>query len=161
MFEGCESCEQRQGFKCENGTVSLKPGYWWKWENDTNKELYKSFSDFLQRNSSVGNQSIIEYRYPLPQAYRCPRPESCLGGMNSTCFAGYKGPLCEVCSSGYYKQFKTCKECPSKAWMIAQLSVIAAVVIIIAVVVVWRSRKQAKKKHRLIYTLRKTFLNQK
>ena len=146
MFKGCESCEHRPGLKCENGTVSLKPGYWWKWENDTNKELYKSFSDFLQQNSSVGNQSIIEYRYPLPQEYRCPRPESCLGGMNSTCFAGYKGPLCEVCSSGYYKQFKTCKECPSTAWMTAQLSVIAAVVIIIAVVVVWKSRKQAKKK---------------
>ena len=146
MFKGCESCEHRPGLKCENGTISLKPGYWWKWENDTNKELYKSFSDFLQRNSSVGSQSIIEYQYPLPQAYRCPRPESCLGGMNATCFAGYKGPLCEVCSSGYYKQFKTCKECPSTAWMIAQLSVIAAVVIIIAVVVVWRSRKQAKKK---------------
>ncbi|XP_068749385.1 uncharacterized protein [Montipora capricornis] len=146
MFKGCESCEHRPGLKCENGTVSLQPGYWWKWENDTNKELYKSFSDFLQRNSSVAHQSIIEYRYPLPQEYRCLRPESCLGGMNSTCFAGYKGPLCEVCSSGYYKQFKTCKECPSTAWMIAQLSVIAAVVIIIAVVVVWRSRKQAKKK---------------
>ena len=146
MFEGCESCEQRPGLKCENDTVSLKPGYWWKWENDANKELYKSFSDFLQRNSSVGNQPNIEYRYPIPLAYRCPRPESCLGGMNSTCFAGYKGPLCEVCSSGYYKKLKTCKECPSTTWMIAQLSVIAAVTIIITAVVVWRSRKQAKSK---------------
>ena len=146
MFEGCESCEQRPGLKCENDTVSLKPGYWWKWENDANKELYKSFSDFLQRNSSVGNQPNIEYRYPIPPAYRCPRPESCLGGMNSTCFAGYKGPLCEVCSSGYYKKLKTCKECPSTTWMIAQLSVIAAVTIIITAVVVWRSRKQAKSK---------------
>ena len=146
MFNACESCEQRPGLKCENGTVSLKPGYWWKWENDTYKELYKSFSDFLQRNSSVGDQSIIEYRYPLPHEYRCPRPKSCLGGMNSTCFAGYEGPLCEVCSYGYYKQLKTCKECPSTAWMTAQLSVMAAVTIIIAVVVVWRSRKQAKKK---------------
>ena len=146
MFEDCESCEQQDGLKCENDTVSLQPGYWWKWENDTNKELYKSFSDFLQGNSSVGNQSIIEYRDSLPHAYKCPRPESCLGGIDSTCFSGYKGPLCEVCSAGYYKQLKTCKECPSKAWMIAQLSVIAAVTIIITAVVVWRSRKQAKNK---------------
>ncbi|XP_068756626.1 putative leucine-rich repeat-containing protein DDB_G0281931 [Montipora capricornis] len=146
MFADCESCEQQDGLECENDAVSLQPGYWWKWENDANKELYKSFSDLLQGNYSVGNQSIIEYRYPLPQAHKCPRPESCLGGIHATCFDGYEGPLCEVCSPGYYKQLKTCKECPSKAWMIAQLSVIAAVTIIITAVVVWRSRKEAKNK---------------
>ena len=146
LFGGCESCELLHGLKCENDTVSLQPGYWWKWENYAQKELYKNFSDFLQGNSSAGMQSPIEFRYPFPRANRCPRPESCLGGINSTCFAGYKGPLCEVCSSGYYKQSKRCKECPSTAWMIAQLSVMATVAIIIAAVVVWRSRKQAKSK---------------
>ncbi|XP_068756646.1 uncharacterized protein [Montipora capricornis] len=146
LFEECESCEQQGGLKCENGSISLQRGYWWKWENDTNKELYISFSEVLRGNSSVGNQSMIEYRYSLPQAYKCPRPESCLGGMDSPCIAGYKGPLCEVCNPGYYKQLKTCKECPSKAWMIAQLSVIAAVTIIITAFMVWRGRKKAKNK---------------
>ena len=146
MFEVCEPCEKQDGFKCEKGAVTLQLGYWWKWENDTNKELYKSFTKVLHGNSPVEIQSIIEYPYSLPRPHKCPRPESCQGGFNSTCNVGYEGPLCEVCSPGYYKQLKTCRECPSKTWMIAQLSVIAAVTIIITAVVVWRGRKQAKKK---------------
>ena len=146
MFEGCEPCEKQDGFKCEKGAVTLQLGYWWKWENDTNQELYKSFTKVLHGNSPVEIQSIIEYPYSLPRPHKCPRPESCQGGFNSTCNVGYEGPLCEVCSPGYYKQLKTCRECPSKTWMIAQLSVIAAVIVIITAVVVWRGRKQAKKK---------------
>ena len=146
LFEVCEPCEKQDGFKCEKGAVTLQPGYWWKWENNTNKELYKSFRTVLHENSPVEIQSIIEYPYSLPRPYKCSTPESCLGDMDSMCYVGYEGPLCEVCSPGYYKQLKTCSECPSKTWMIAQLSVIAAVTVIITAVVVWRGRKQAKKK---------------
>ena len=144
MFEECEPC--KQGLKCENESINLQQGYWWKWENDTNKELYKSFGEVLRGNFSVSNKTMIEYPHSLPRAHKCPRPESCLGGTNSTCDVGYEGPLCEVCSPEYYKQLRTCKKCPTKTWMIVQLSVIAAVTILITVVVVWRSRKQAKKK---------------
>ena len=146
MFEFCEPCEKQDGFKCEKEAVTLQPGYWWKWENNTNKELYKSFRKVLDGNSPVEIQSIIEYPYSLPRPHKCPRPESCLGDFDSKCHVGYEGPLCAVCSAGYYKQLKTCRECPSKTWMIGQLSVIAAVTIIITAVVVWRGRKQAKKK---------------
>ena len=125
MFEECEPC--KQGLKCENESINLQQGYWWKWENDTNKELYKSFGEVLRGNFSVSNKTMIEYPNSLPRAHKCPRPESCLGGTNSTCDVGYEGPLCEVCSPEYYKQLKTCKKCPTKTWMIAQLSVIAAV----------------------------------
>ncbi|XP_068723830.1 uncharacterized protein [Montipora capricornis] len=146
MFEFCEPCEKQDGFKCEKEAVTLQPGYWWKWENNTNKELYKSFRKVLDGNSPVEIQSIIEYPYSLPRPHKCPISESCLGDFDSKCDVGYEGPLCAVCSPGYYKQLKTCRECPSKTWMIAQLSVIAAVTIIITAVVVWRGRKQAKKK---------------
>ena len=94
----------------------------------------------------VEHNSIFEYPYPLPQAHKCPRPESCLGGMDSNCSQGYEGPLCDVCQQGYYKQLKTCSKCPSKNWMIGQLCLIAAAIFVITVVVVWRSKKQIKKK---------------
>ena len=146
MFSSCEPCANYDGFKCENDSFSFQPEYWWKWENETNKEYFKSFREALKKNSPVEKNSIFEYPYPLPQPHRCPRPESCLGGIDSNCSQGYEGPLCDVCRHGYYKQLKTCRECPSKNWMIGQLCLIAAAIFVITVVVVWRSKKQMKKK---------------
>ncbi|XP_044165231.1 uncharacterized protein LOC122949163 [Acropora millepora] len=140
MFQGCEACAKHNGFKCTNDSFYLKKGYWWKWENETNKELFISFRDALSKNSSVENNSTYMYPYPLPQPHRCPRPESCLGGMDSNCSEGYEGPLCDVCRQGYYKQLKTCGECPSKKWIIGQLCLIAAVIFAITAVVAWRTK---------------------
>ena len=146
MFSSCEPCGRFDGFECENESFSLSSGHWWKWDNETTKQLFMSFRQELSKNLPAKNISVMEYPYPLPQSYKCPRPESCLGGMESNCGEGYQGPLCEVCRHGYYKQLKTCKKCPSKSWMVGQLCIIAAVIIVIAVVVVWRSKKQMKKK---------------
>ena len=146
MFKGCEACAKYDGFKCMNDSFYLEQGYWWKWENETNKEHFISFRDALSQNSSVNSNSIIEYPYPLPQSHGCPRPESCLGGIDSNCSEGYEGPLCDVCQHGYYKQLKTCQECPSKKWMIGQLCIIAAAITLITAIVIWRSKRQIKKK---------------
>ena len=56
-----------------------------------------------------------------------------------------RGPLCAVCSAGYYKHLKTCTKCPTKKWMIGKASILLAVILIIVVVVVWFGRKKAKK----------------
>ena len=58
---------------------------------------------------------------------------------------GYKGPLCGVCISGYFKQLQTCKQCPSKKLMLGQLSIIVAILLIIFVFLVWMSKRKAKK----------------
>ena len=87
--------------------VKLKKGYWWKWENQTHKQFYESFARNLldSRNSSSTNASLIEFPYTVPTPHKCPHQEACYGGFNSSCADGYQGPLCEICSDGYYKQF--------------------------------------------------------
>ena len=69
-----------------------------------------------------------------------------MGGLDSICATGYQGPLCEVCSAGYYKQLQTCQRCPTKKWMIVQLSVIATVLVIVIAVLVWTGKKKSKKR---------------
>ena len=91
------------------------------------------------------NYSSTKYPYTLPKPHRCPRKESCTGGIDSLCDNGYEGPLCEVCSEGYYKQLQICKACPTKTWMFIQLSILAAVILIITAVIVWRSKKKSNK----------------
>ena len=87
----------------------------------------------------------VQYPYPIPTPYTCPTEESCKGGLDSPCKDGYEGPLCSVCSSGYYKQFKTCTRCPSKEWIVGQLSIIFIIVVIMIAVLVWTSRSEIGK----------------
>ena len=71
--------------------------------------------------------------------------ESCPGGFDSPCEIGYKGPLCGVCSSGYFKQLQKCKTCPSKVLMMGQLASIAVILFIIVAILVWTSKSKTKK----------------
>ena len=152
LFEGCTPCD-RKGLKCVNDSVTLQNGYWWEWKNQTHKELYQQFTVILSeaefapvpRNNTEIANSCIEYHYSLPRPHKCLREQSCLGGLDSLCAKGYKGPLCDVCSAGHYKQLKTCKECPTKTWMIGQLSILAGVVVIVIVMIVWMSKRKSKK----------------
>ena len=124
--------------------VKLKKGFWWKWEDQTHKQFYESFTRNLldSRNSSSKNASLIEFPYTVPTPHKCPQQEACYGGFNSSCADGYQGPLCEICSDGYYKQFQTCKKCPTKKWMIGQLSIVVAVILVIILVILWSSKKK-------------------
>ena len=96
-------------------------------------------------DDSLPNRSLTKYTHALPKPHRCPRQESCTGGIDSNCSTGYKGPLCELCSDGHYKQLKKCELCPTKTWMIGQLSIVAAVIIITIAILVWSSKKESKK----------------
>ena len=143
LFEGCKQCKE-EGLQCVDDHVELQKGYWWKWENLTHKQFYESFARNLleSRNSSSTNATLIEFPYTVPTPHKCPQQEACYGGFNSSCADGYQGPLCEICSDRYYKQFQTCKKCPTKKWMIGQLSIVVAVILVIILVILWSSKKK-------------------
>ena len=127
MFEKCYKCGQG-GLKCQDDYASLKSGHWWEWRNVTHKML-----------------PGVKFLYLIPIPYKCPTQESCKGDLDSPCADGYEGPLCAVCSSGYYKQLQECKKCSTKKWMLAQLSIIAAIVLIITVVLVRTGKRKTEK----------------
>ncbi len=87
----------------------------------------------------------MQFLYPIPTPYRCQVEESCVGGLDSPCVDGYKGPLCGVCSSGYYKQQQTCTRCPPKKWIVGQLSIIVAILLIIVALLAWKTKKNIEK----------------
>ena len=125
MFEKCHKCGG--GLTCRDDYAPLKSGYWWEWRNKTQKDRYRHFIGNLLAFPPALHASNVKYSFPIPTPYRCPREESCKGGLDSPCENGYEGPLGHVCSSGYYKQLQTCTQCPSKKWMVGQLSIIAAI----------------------------------
>ena len=149
LFENCTPCENKQGLKCHDDFANLTVGFWWRWKDKTHLELYRNFSKNVKNFSFTpelhkANESGIEYPYTIPQPYRCPMIEACKGGLNSSCEVGYEGPLCAVCSDGYYKKLKKCKLCPTKGWMIGQLVIIGALVMLLVILVMWRSKKKNK-----------------
>ncbi|XP_073254412.1 uncharacterized protein [Porites lutea] len=150
LFGNCTLCEKNGGLKCLDDFANLTAGFWWKWKHQTHLEVYRNFIKNVTNFSFTpelhkANDSGIEYPYTIPQPYRCPIAEACKGGLNSSCEAGYEGPLCAVCSDGYYKKLKKCKLCPTRGWMIGQLVIIGALIILLVILVVWRSKKKNKK----------------
>ena len=132
------------GLQCQDDYASLKSGHFWEWRNMTQKHRYREFIGNLLTSSPRLDASNVHYPYAIPTPYKCPREESCKGGLDSKCASSYEGPLCGVCSSGYYKQLQTCKHCPSKKTIMRQLLTISAIVLIIVVGLVWASRREIK-----------------
>ena len=99
----------------------------------------------LLTSSPVLDDYSVQYPHAMPTPYRCQVEESCKGGLESTCRDGYEGPLCSVCSLGYYKQLQSCTKCPSKTWITGQLSIIAAVVLILIAFLVRKSKTKFAK----------------
>ena len=144
MFERCYKCGQG-GLECQDDYASLKHGYWWEWRNETHKDSYKEFIKNLLTSSPSLNPSDVQYPFPIPTPYQCKVEEACKGGLDSPCNNGYEGPICSVCSIGYYKQFQICTRCPSKTWIVGQILIIATIVLIIIIALVWTSRKKIQK----------------
>ena len=144
MFERCYKCGIG-GLECQDEYASLKSGHWWEWRNETYKGRYKDFIKNLLASVPSLNASNVQYPFPIPKPYQCQVEEACKGGLDSPCEKGYEGPICSICSTGYYKELQICTRCPSKKWIVGQLSIIAAIVLIIIAVAVLKSRKKTKK----------------
>ncbi|XP_078351300.1 uncharacterized protein LOC144636032 [Oculina patagonica] len=145
MFEECHKCASQGGLQCKDDYASLKPGYWWKWSNQTYKERYLYFIKNLLASPPLLDDFSVQYPYPIPTPYKCPVEKSCEGGLDSPCQNGYEGPLCAVCSTGYFKQLQICTPCPSKRWIVGQLSIVMAVLLAIIAFLVWTNKRNSKK----------------
>ena len=152
MFKGCHKCGHG-GLKCQDDYASLKSGYWWQWRNETHKDRYKVYIRKLLTSSPALGEDDVQYPYPLPTSYKCPIEVSCKGGLDSPCENGYEGPLCSVCSSGYYKQFQTCLKCPTKAWIAGQLISVAVILLIIIVLSVKIKQRMGSEENSLVDSL--------
>ncbi|KAL9966702.1 hypothetical protein ACROYT_G024816 [Oculina patagonica] len=144
MFENCHKCGQG-GLKCKYEYASLNTGFWWEWRNETHKDRYRDYIANLLTPSPALDVSSVQFSYQIPIPYMCQTEESCLGGLDSPCKDGYEGPICAVCSLGHYKQLQTCTRCPSKQWVVGQLSIIVVTGALIIAIMVWKSSRKRKK----------------
>ena len=117
-FGPCIRCPL-QGLACQNESVRLQPGFFWTWATNESLSKYEEFSEDL----SVTDNSYKQLRFQgvIPQVYKCPASEACLGDMKWSCSHGYDGPLCAVCSKDYYQLLNRCRKCPGMLWFVLQV----------------------------------------
>jgi hypothetical protein len=101
----CQDCSKMSGvLSCHADQLILSPGYWRKLPDST-------------------------------AVFECPMVlESCIGGNETgifLCAAGYTGPLCSVCSPGYFQSEMTCLACSGESLFTPILLIYFLLVIIL------------------------------
>jgi hypothetical protein len=109
--KGCKKCPLEEAVSCRGNVISLKSGYW-----------------------RISNATDEIFACPLG-------PVSCLGGSQTnteSCGVGYSGPLCSLCSEGYFLQSITgeCQVCPTA--MVTPSALVLLVIIVLVAVLTFR-----------------------
>ncbi|RYH21675.1 hypothetical protein EON65_20285 [archaeon] len=95
----CSSCVGKDGVAaCYSNQLVIDLGYWRRYDN---------------------NEAVLQ----------CPVVDGCIGGSatgNALCAVGYEGPLCSVCSDGYFFKDGLCQSCDSTNEMSITVIVIIA-----------------------------------
>ena len=122
----------------------LAPKYYWKWSNQSRKELYKRFVNSLQVLGPENDKEFGKFKGSLPKPVKCPYAGSCKGGIDSECHEGYEGNLCATCTSGYYLRFNACLKCPRLTVSIVSSIVVAALFVVVFLMVLWGDSKRTE-----------------
>ncbi|XP_022794412.1 putative leucine-rich repeat-containing protein DDB_G0281931 isoform X2 [Stylophora pistillata] len=142
-FGPCTACPS-YGINCENDAAILAPNYFWKWSSTERKENYTEFVLNIYTHNESYNKAFSTFEGPLPKPVKCPYPDSCKGGINSTCKIGYKGILCATCSSHYYHRFNSCLRCPKMLVTIISCCVIVLLFMLLFVIVFWGDSRRTE-----------------
>ena len=139
-FGPCTKCTAK-GISCEKDYRILEQGFWWSWEyNITCKAKYQAFIDNLETFDDSYSRQTYSFSCKIPQPFKCPNKDACLGTVDSSCHKNYTGPLCELCRKNYYRHFRMCLRCPRK-WVAAlKLFAYFVVFIIVCIVVNWADK---------------------
>ncbi|XP_033116781.1 uncharacterized protein LOC117116795 [Anneissia japonica] len=147
-YGACKSCPE--GVDCSGGYQNLSEGYGWSWNFTRYPNRLDEYRQFVH-NLTTSNFELSEpntlnytvYTGDFPVAHKCPRSESCLGGIEAKCLEGYSVNvwLCAECSDNYYELFDKCYKCQDKAIMITVLILVILAIVCVSYLV-WRLDKR-------------------
>ena len=135
-FGPCSECPTH-GVSCVHDTAILAPNYFWKWPNQTTRDIYRNFVENILTFGPEYNKTFSRFDEPLPKPLKCPYSGSCYGGIDSACNVRYKGTLCATCSNNHYFRFNTCLECPRMTVTIISSGVVILVFVAVFLLVLW------------------------
>ena len=106
-------------------------------------EFYTSFVHNIHNTKAEYNKTFSIFEGQLPKPLKCPYPDSCKGGINSTCNTGYQGTLCATCSSNHYLRFNRCLKCPKLVVTVISCAVIVLLFVLLFVIVFMGDSRRA------------------
>ena len=151
-FGQCYRCPSI-GVICKNGTLLTSDGYFWRWKLKSHKESYRKFIQNIEDISGNCDKVYNKLSVSVPFRHRCPREQSCIGGnLDTKCEEGYHGPLYAVCKPGYYALVSQCNRCPTMAFLLVQISLVAISAIFL-ILLVGKARKSPTNHERSIMNI--------
>ncbi|XP_033116782.1 uncharacterized protein LOC117116797 [Anneissia japonica] len=147
-YGACKSCPE--GVDCTGGYQTLSKGYGWSWNftrYPNRLDEYRRFvHNFTTSNFNLSEPNTLNdtvYTGDFPVAHKCPRSESCLGGIEAKCSEGYSVNvwLCAECSDHYYELFDKCYECQDKQIIIIVMILVIFLLLCVSYFV-WRLDKR-------------------
>ena len=142
-FGECRRCTEK-GFECIKDYPQLKKGFWMTWNISSNgslsKQAFKAFMMNMETQNRSYDRNTMKYTNHLPVPYKCPIPESCLGGVDAKCSKGYTGVLCAVCDQGYSRQFDRCIKCPKPFVAVLQFVGYIALFVFVCLLITWADK---------------------
>ena len=152
-FGACERCKHH-GFECMRDYPQLRWGFWMTWNgtgslNHTCKRDFKAFIFNLETHNNDYDRNTMHFNCQLPLPVKCPKLNSCLGGIDSNCSSGYSGVLCGACSIRYTSHFNQCIKCP-QIYVVVLRFVLCIALFLLLCYIVSGKQHTAKKTHQRI-----------
>lgn len=133
---------------CRDGTIDTSPGYWRS--NYFSATLQKCPIQQACKGGTLKLQRSAKapmYSYTFTYAYAYPVDYTSL--VQDQCAVGYTGPLCGVCSPGYYSIDNECKACVSSGdSSMSAVIVVPSVIIIVGIAILLYLRCSSKSSKR-------------
>lgn len=110
--------------------------------NETVQEAYTMFTNSLLTKDESYDDAYDNYTAGMPVIHRCRREKACPGQEGNAsypvCQEGCHGPLCELCSKGYFPTSDGCSKCPPKWRSALQLVALIVVVLTFFIILSWK-----------------------
>jgi hypothetical protein len=96
--------------------------------------------------------------------YKCKNIYACKGGIYSNssddiCYAGHKGPICDVCKKGWSKDDGVCLKCPENIGRTIGITIALPVICILIIIFLIKTANPATNKKEEVNGVVKIFMN--
>ena len=163
----CNECQANTEQNREKTYCECSSGFYYDKKNELCVEC--DAISFICPKGTVIETMILKKNYwrasnDTTITYKCKNIYSCSGGiinrsMDSLCYPGHIGPICDVCKKGWAKNDGVCFECPENTTTTMSLTILLPIICIFLVIFLIKTANPDTNKKEEVNGVVKIFMN--